>query len=1190
MAEMISDFDQFAVEYDFWMQTVQQPSNYQQILDLRPRPESNVLEIGCGTGRLALFLADVCQQVTAIDSSATMIARAEQARRQQGKENITFLLADIESWPLPDAAYDFIVSTYTLHHTDMALTLPRLRRALKPGGRLFVRDLVCNDDERWRTSNRYHIQRALKELPTLVRQHGVQAAWRIMQLRLSPTWIYHLRADQVFSTPIIERIYQDHTPGAVFWANQEEYSVLWNAPADEEEVAPTAPIPKTQASDPNQAAAIALPWHQQSWAPERFAKADVERSLVHVFERQVVQSHHAIAIRMGERTLTYAQLNAQANRLARTLLDRQGSQAEPIAILLDDPIDTIIALLGVLKAGKIYLVLNPEQPAPTLSRICADAGAGLVITNTAQLAAVTAWAITLQSLNLDELSETTSSANLALDLTADHLAGIYYTSGSTGEPKGIIRNHRQLLHSTWHNANAYQITGQDRHSLLYSPSFTAAVPDIFDPLLTGAMLCPFDPKRNSIDELIAWLISEEITLLHPPVPLFRRLLDALQNTQPLIPQLRLLILAGQSIYKPDVERFRRHFAPTCQLLYRLAMTEAGSVTHLVINHTTDIGESIPVGYPTADKEILLLGDDGNVTKPGEVGEIAIHSQYLSSGYWQNPTLTASKFLLDPQNPLQRIYLTGDQGRWQSDGTLEYLGRQDTMVKVRGYRVELGAIEAALRALEQIKECIVIARDDPAGNKQLVAYLVPHTPGLTISKVRQLLMRTLPEYMLPAHFVLLDALPQSLNGKVDAKALPPPGNARPNLDTPFVEPQSELEGALAGIWADLLGIEAIGSHDNFFELGGHSLLAMRLLHEIEQQFQQKLPVQQFMATPTIAHSATLLATDVDLLPTETSLTDDRAVDARLQTIYNELGQPGGLHRLQRQAKLRNPVRSHLGRLLILLPYAERIRTLHWLVRQPWAQQRYWQSRVRLIRDFYAVLDTPVDEATMITNSLFYGLQYQYRLNEPLLHRTPSSQLIRDFIEMEGIDCFEQIKNQGQGVILALMHSIAAPWWRKVSLAQSMVGGVTGILQQARLEPQEYAQHLFTRQLEVARQTLQSGEVVSIADGAQGNSPGIVRAFHGRQRTFRTGFAELALLTGAPVMLVMAEVQPGQKVKFRFTEPLDTGSAGMSHAARVEYLMDQYLMHVHRLWYTRPWMIHWRQMETHLACPATMPGAK
>jgi amino acid adenylation domain-containing protein len=1184
MAEMTTDFDKFAVEYDFWMQTVQQPSNYQQIRDLLPRPGSHVLELGCGAGRLALFLADACQQVTGIDSSTTMIALAEQTRRRQGKENVTFVLADIESWPLPDAAYDFIVSTYVLHHTDMALTLPRLRRALRPGGRLFIRDLACNDGERWRNSSRYHIQRALKELPALARQSGLQATWQIMKLRLNPAWIHHLRADQIFSAPIIERIYNDHLPGAIFWANQEEYSVLWNAPAVNEDTNVTKPLPVVApTANPHQVTAVALPWHQQSWAPEHFAKADVESSIIHVFERQVAQSPQAIAIRMAERVLTYDQLNAQANRLAHTLLAQRGMQAEPIAILLDHPVETIIGLLGILKAGKIYLVLNPEQPTPALARICADAGAPLVITNRAQLAAVKSWADGLTWLNVDEIPETTAVDNPVLALTADHLAGIYYTSGSTGEPKGIVRNHRQLLHSTWHNTNAYQITAQDRHSLLYSPSFTAAVPDIFDPLLNGATLCPFDAKHHTIDDLIAWLTCEEITLLHPPVPLFRRLLDALQNAQPLLPQLRLLILAGQSIYKPDVERFRHQFAPTCQLLYRLAMTEAGSVTHLVINHTRPIGELIPVGYPTADKEILLLDGDGNVAKPGEVGEIAIRSQYLSTGYWQNATLTASKFLLDPQNPLQRIYRTGDQGRWQPDGTLEYLGRQDTMVKIRGYRVELGAIEAALRVLDQIKECIVIARDDPGGSKQLVAYLVPQTPGLTSSKVRQLLMHTLPEYMLPAHFVLLDALPQSLNGKVDAKALPSPGNTRPNLDTPFVEPQSALEGALAGIWADLLGIETIGIHDNFFELGGHSLLAMRLLHEIEQHLHQKLPVQQFMATPTIAHSAVLLATDVDLLPTDTSLTDDPAVDERLQTLYNELGQPNGLRKLRRQARSTRQVHSPVGRLLRQLPHATRISTLHWLVRQRWAQQHYWKPDVRLIRDFYAVLDSPVDEPTLLTNSLFYNLQQRYRLNESLLKTTPPAQLMRDFIEVEGIEYFDGAKNEGHGVLLVLTHSVATYWWRQVSLAQSTVGGVTGILHHAQLEPQAYTQHLFARQLEVARQTLQSGGVVGIAPSTQGDSTGIVRPFHQRRWTFRAGFAELALLTGAPAMMVMPEMQPGQKVKFCFMEPLDTGSAGMSHDAQVEHLMDQFLMHLDGLWRTMPWMIPWQQMEKHLACP-------
>lgn len=1195
------EFDQFAREYDFWMQTVRQPSAYQYILDILPQSAHKVLEVGCGAGHLSLLLADSCDQVTAIDSSPTMIARAEEARRTQGKQNVEFLLADITSFPLQEAHYDFIVSTYALHHIDMTIIPARLRRALRPGGRLFIRDLVCQDGEAWHHSNRYHIQRALKELPQLARKYGVQTAWRITRFRLNPTWIQHLRADHVFSVPITEQIYKDHLPGSIFFVNQEEYSVLWNAPQCPE----TTPLAAPTAVRPNSLPPVSsellpiveLPWHQDHWEVERFAKADVERSVVEIFERQVTRSSQAIAIKMGERTLTYAQLNIQANRLAHTIIAERGEQAEAIALFFTDPVDTIIALLAVLKAGKFYLVLNPVQPAAALAQICHDAGVALLIAPTAHFATVKVWATDLQVLNYDEVDVTLSADNLLLPLTADHLSGIYYTSGSTGVPKGIVRDHRQLLHSTWHNTNAYQIASEDRHSLLYSPALTAAVPDILDPLLNGATLYPFDPKANPVNALIEWLQREEITLFHVPVVLFRRLLDALQNDETLqtqqraaFPKLRLIILAGQSIYKPDVERFRRLFAPVCQILYRLAMTEAGSVTHIVLNHQSTLGDVVPVGYPTADKTILLLDENHQAVPVGETGYIAIRSRYLSVGYWQNPTLTTSKFLLDPADAKQRIYLSGDQGRWQADGTLEYLGRQDSMVKIRGYRVELGAVETALLNLEAVKESVVVTRYDVDGNKQLIGYIVPRTTRLTTNRVRHLLSQTLPEYMIPSHFMLLGALPQTLNGKVDYQALPPPGHERPELDIPYVAPRNTTEAQLTALWEELFEIHPIGVQDDFFALGGHSITLLRLATRLKQQFGQDVSLKLFLQDSTIEKLAQILnpSSANNVLQMVEQARSDKAqlsaADAKRIAPFL-LGQQGAVQPPLVQPRLRDH----------WIPYGVYVRFFQQVCRIPIIQTRLFPQESQLLRTFLPLIGVKTQHINEEVATYLMRLLCKRHCRTLLAHTLWRN--MQQVVVLSGQNFLAEAQQNGRGILLLNTHSFTTSYILSIVLQQLGYGdfmvhkGKAGLQNRPELRKafQQYfaitqdelvITKLLSLQMEMARQKLKERGIVWIApDGRSGQLTLSLPVF-GRERAFSTGFAELSIETGAVAIPTRCVTLPTGKIQVTFLPPLDRGVADAPRQERILSLVKQYVAFLEETWKLDPANITLRHIKFYL----------
>jgi acyl carrier protein len=288
----------------------------------------------------------------------------------------------------------------------------------------------------------------------------------------------------------------------------------------------------------------------------------------------------------------------------------------------------------------------------------------------------------------------------------------------------------------------------------------------------------------------------------------------------------------------------------------MSATETGNITQFFIDRETEFpGDIAPIGYPAQDMEIVLLDDAGNLVRAGDAGEVAVKSRYLACGYWRRPELTNEKFRDDPDGGEERVYLTGDQGRAESDGCLFHLGRKDDQIKVRGYRVEVAEIEAALLRLGYFTKAFVTLRERGSAEKSLVAYLVPEKrPAPTSSALRKALAATLPNHVIPAVFVMLDSMPLTPTRKVDRNALPEPGNDRPEMDTPFVAPGTAVEGALAKNWRDVLSLDQVGIHDNFFELGGDSLAAIRMVSRVVQMFGIELPIKALIDSPTVAAMA------------------------------------------------------------------------------------------------------------------------------------------------------------------------------------------------------------------------------------------------------------------------------------------------------------------------------------------------
>ncbi len=583
-----------------------------------------------------------------------------------------------------------------------------------------------------------------------------------------------------------------------------------------------------------------------------FPKSEIEQSIPSRFEQQVYKYPHAIAIKTQNQTLTYTQLNENANRLANAILSQRGNKLEVIVLLLEKGADFITSIFGVLKTGKIFVPLDPTFPIERLAYIIEDSQSVAFITNNLNLDLAKKLAPNnCQLFNLDKIDNHNSCKNPIIKISPTTPAYIIYTSGSTGKPKGVLQNHRNSLHYCMNDTKTLLISHQDRVVFLYSCSALGGILCIFYTLLNGASLYSFNVKEQGLTNLVNWLIDSEITIYHSFTTLFRHFVDTLTGTEK-FPKIRLVKLGGEATLIRDVENYKKVFAPDCILYASLGSTEAGTFRNFIVDKNTKIENStVPIGYAVQDIEVVLLDETGVEVENGDIGEIALKSEYLALGYWQKPELTKTVFLPDIENSNKRIYRTGDLGCIQPDGCLVHKGRKDFQVKIRGFRIEVAEIEMELLKIGTLKEAVVIATEDIPENKRLIAYLVSQQkPAPTTQEIRTYLQDKLPEYMLPSAFIFLDALPLTPNGKLDRKGLPAFNLIKPEITKSFVNSHNDIESQLIKIWENLLTVQPIGVKDDFFELGGNSLLAVRLFAEIERKFAKKLPLAALFPTATI----------------------------------------------------------------------------------------------------------------------------------------------------------------------------------------------------------------------------------------------------------------------------------------------------------------------------------------------------
>ena len=589
-----------------------------------------------------------------------------------------------------------------------------------------------------------------------------------------------------------------------------------------------------------------------------FKKQEVEQSIPERFEKVMQMFPDRIAVKTEDQILTYDALNKAANRVAWTIHRQTGGIREPLILLSENSVNSIIACLGILKAGKILVVVDTSLPKERITFIFDDSCAQAIVTDRHMLGLAEASARSAQQvINIDALPIDLHEDNLRLNIPSDATAQIVYSSGSTGQPKGIYFNHRRFLHDVRDEINTCHLCPDDRIIYARKLTFGAGARVLFLALLCGASIFPYDIKKEGLSEMTAFLIREKITIFRPGASIYRYFVNQLSGIER-FPHIRMIVMSGAALSTVDVEAFKRIFAENCLFLYHLSSSEAGLSSLIFFSKETRIGDGvIPVGYPVEDKRIFLLDEEGKEVERGQIGEIAIQSRYLSSGYWHNIELTNARFLPNPAGGDERIHLTGDWGRMNSDGLLIHVGRKDFMVKIREHRVEIGEIEKALLLHPQVVNAGVAAWDRESGEKYLAAYVVPRqVPAPTINSLSEFLRETLPDYMIPSAFMFLEVIPMT-NGKLDRKGLPKPDERRPTLGELYVNPRNEVEQNLVRIWEEVLNVHPIGIYDNFFDLGGHSLGAMRVVSQVIKKFQLELPLQSLFQSPTVAAMAAVI---------------------------------------------------------------------------------------------------------------------------------------------------------------------------------------------------------------------------------------------------------------------------------------------------------------------------------------------
>jgi amino acid adenylation domain-containing protein len=614
--------------------------------------------------------------------------------------------------------------------------------------------------------------------------------------------------------------------------------------------------------------------HQLLRAWNDTARPVPEATVVDLFEAQAARTPEALALTCEEQALSYRELDTRANRLAHRLRAMGAGPESRVALCLERSVDMVVGLLGILKSGAACVPMDPLWPTERLRLLLEDSGARLVVSRPLLLERLGQSAPPVLE---PEAPEEPAHAP-ARRLHGESLACVFYTSGSTGRPKGVMLTHGSLTHHHLWHARYCGLRAGDRVLQFHSISFDAALEELFPTWLSGAtvVLRPVE-LFPSAAELFSWAGRERITVLDLPTAYWHQLVQEMESSGARPPDsVRLLLVAGERALPEALATWRRLGGERSRWANFYGPTETTLIStayELPPHGALPEGRAeLPIGHPIDNTQVHVLDARMEPVPLGAPGELYIGGLGVARGYLGRPELTAERFLPDPFSsaPGARLYRTGDRVRRRADGALEFLGRLDRQLKLRGFRVELGEVEAALCRHPAVREALAVARQVRPGEQELVGYVVAAGPAPTVAELRRHLQGSLPAYMVPARLAVVESFPLTPNGKVDVASLPAPEEGEPRREQRGPPPSTPTEQALAAIWREVLGLDFVGRHDNFFELGGHSLLALRVVARLRNALQAEVPLSRLFERPTLAELALVVEQGRQQLPARPAL--------------------------------------------------------------------------------------------------------------------------------------------------------------------------------------------------------------------------------------------------------------------------------------------------------------------------------
>jgi amino acid adenylation domain-containing protein len=582
--------------------------------------------------------------------------------------------------------------------------------------------------------------------------------------------------------------------------------------------------------------------------PQSAAQPELQaNSITRMISAQAARRPDEVAVTAGPRSLTYHELDCQANRLARRLRSLGVGADVLVGLCLPRSLDLVIGALGILKAGGAYVPMDPAYPNERLAYMLDDANAPVLVTSSSIAHRLPE--AKRDVVNIDGPEVAAGPDHLPrVDVMPHDLAYVIYTSGSTGKPKGVEITHQGLTNLvTWHR-RAFSVTAADRASHVAGLGFDASVWELWPYLAAGATVVLVDElSRNSPEFLRDWMVEQSISIGFVPTPIAERMLSL---DWPAETRLRRLLTGGDALHHYPSAKLPftviNNYGPTeCSVVATSGLVRPEGADHDVLP---------PIGTAIANTIVYLLDENLDPVPPGTPGEIHIAGAGLARGYHNRPELTAEKFIPNPfcDEAGSRLYKTGDLARLLPDGQIAFMGRIDDQIKIRGYRIEPKEIVAALNRHPEIRDSLVVAREDTPDDKRLVAYIVTRAEApITHTSLRDFLREDLPEHMLPSVFVTLAAFPVTANGKIDTAGLPQPDVSNTLQDPVSVAPLSPIEKQIAEMVTGMLGLEEIGRDDNFFLLGGHSLLGAQLIARLRKTFGVEITLRSLFAAPTVA---------------------------------------------------------------------------------------------------------------------------------------------------------------------------------------------------------------------------------------------------------------------------------------------------------------------------------------------------